>query len=179
MGETREQVLEVLQPGRDATRGRDVGKGVPSEIVLNQAQVADALSGLIGKRGLRKDSRVRVREIAECLRIFAESPEKINEDPYGEGWMYELRPSDAERHGLALREEQRQAPLHGVRDRPTKSSALGNPRCSSHAACSGPASLVSARSARSASARTPLGPWTCTGARSTWASKSRPLHCSS
>ncbi|HEU4454550.1 MAG TPA: TIGR02679 family protein [Longimicrobium sp.] len=41
---------------------------IPSGVVVMEThEEADALSGLIGKRGVRKDSRVRVREIAELF----------------------------------------------------------------------------------------------------------------
>ncbi len=32
--------------------------------------------------------------IAEVNTDLADSPERINEDPYGEGWIYALRPTD-------------------------------------------------------------------------------------
>ncbi len=34
-------------------------------------------------------------EIVEVNEALADSPEKINEDPYGEGWMVKVRLSDA------------------------------------------------------------------------------------
>ena len=40
-------------------------------------------------------------EIVEVNGALADTPEKINEDPYGEGWMVKVRLSDpSEREGL-------------------------------------------------------------------------------
>ena len=33
-------------------------------------------------------------EIIECNESLEEEPEKVNEDPYGEGWMIRIRISD-------------------------------------------------------------------------------------
>lgn len=34
-------------------------------------------------------------EVIETNESLADSPEKINQDPYGEGWIYRLRPEDS------------------------------------------------------------------------------------
>ena len=34
-------------------------------------------------------------EVTAVNEALDASPELVNSDPYGEGWMYELRPSDA------------------------------------------------------------------------------------
>ena len=40
-------------------------------------------------------------EISEVNEILVDSPEKVNEDPYGDGWMVRIRPSDSsESEGL-------------------------------------------------------------------------------
>jgi uncharacterized protein (TIGR02679 family) len=53
---------------------------VPSGVVVMETHdEADALSGLIGKRGLRKDSRVRVREIAELFARNTRFPFSLRE----------------------------------------------------------------------------------------------------
>ncbi|NIR60904.1 MAG: glycine cleavage system protein GcvH [Gammaproteobacteria bacterium] len=33
-------------------------------------------------------------EITEANETLADSPERINQDPYGEGWLFRLRPGD-------------------------------------------------------------------------------------
>ncbi len=38
-------------------------------------------------------------EIVEVNDALADTPEKINEDPYGEGWLVKVRLTDAERGG--------------------------------------------------------------------------------
>jgi glycine cleavage system H protein len=40
-------------------------------------------------------------EVVEVNEALAQTPEKINEDPYGEGWLVKIRLADpAERHAL-------------------------------------------------------------------------------
>ena len=40
-------------------------------------------------------------EISEVNEILVDSPEKVNEDPYGDGWMVRIRPTDSsETEGL-------------------------------------------------------------------------------
>ena len=34
-------------------------------------------------------------EITEVNEILVDSPEKVNEDPYGDGWMVRIRPADS------------------------------------------------------------------------------------
>lgn len=34
-------------------------------------------------------------EVVAVNGVLADSPETINQDPYGEGWMFKLKPSDA------------------------------------------------------------------------------------
>jgi glycine cleavage system H protein len=45
-------------------------------------------------------------EITEVNDILVDSPEKVNEDPYGDGWMVRIRPADSSGHGGLLRPEQ-------------------------------------------------------------------------
>ena len=45
-------------------------------------------------------------EIAEVNDILVDSPEKVNEDPYGDGWMVRIRPADSSESGGLLSPEQ-------------------------------------------------------------------------
>ena len=46
-------------------------------------------------RRSRTSSRRCPGEIVEVNAGLADSPEKVNQDPYGEGWMVKIRLSDA------------------------------------------------------------------------------------
>ena len=41
-------------------------------------------------------------EVAEVNEVLGDTPETINEDPYGAGWIFKLRVADAESLGLLL-----------------------------------------------------------------------------
>mgnify|MGYP005636013259 FL=1 len=45
-------------------------------------------------------------EITEVNDILVDSPEKVNEDPYGDGWMVRIRPADSSEPGGLLSPEQ-------------------------------------------------------------------------
>jgi glycine cleavage system H protein len=45
-------------------------------------------------------------EITEVNEILVDSPEKVNEDPYGDGWMVRIRPADSSESGGLLSPEQ-------------------------------------------------------------------------
>lgn len=45
-------------------------------------------------------------EITEVNEILVDSPEKVNDDPYGDGWMVRIRPSDSSESGGLLSPEQ-------------------------------------------------------------------------
>jgi len=60
------RILDELRLKYVASR-QPRGEAPSGVVVMETHDEADALSGLIGKRGLRKDSRVRVREIAELF----------------------------------------------------------------------------------------------------------------
>ena len=45
-------------------------------------------------------------EITEVNEILEDSPEKVNEDPYGDGWMVRIRPTDSSDSGGLLSPEQ-------------------------------------------------------------------------
>ena len=45
-------------------------------------------------------------EISEVNEILVDSPEKVNEDPYGDGWMVRIRPSDSSESGGLLSPDQ-------------------------------------------------------------------------
>jgi glycine cleavage system H protein len=63
----------------------DVGKVVAAEqpcaVVESVKAASDVYAPLAG-------------EIVEVNRHLVESPETVNQDAYGEGWMFRLRPSD-------------------------------------------------------------------------------------
>ena len=45
-------------------------------------------------------------EITEVNDILVDSPEKVNEDPYGDGWMVRIRPADSSEFAGLLSPEQ-------------------------------------------------------------------------
>ena len=45
-------------------------------------------------------------EISEVNEILVDSPEKVNEDPYGDGWMVRIRPADSSESGGLLSPDQ-------------------------------------------------------------------------
>ena len=45
-------------------------------------------------------------EISEVNEILVDSPEKVNEDPYGDGWMVRIRPTDSSESGGLLSPDQ-------------------------------------------------------------------------
>ena len=45
-------------------------------------------------------------EITEVNEILVDSPEKVNEDPYGDGWMVRIRPADSSESGGLLSPDQ-------------------------------------------------------------------------
>ena len=45
-------------------------------------------------------------EITEVNDILVDSPEKVNDDPYGDGWMVRIRPTDSSESGGLLSPEQ-------------------------------------------------------------------------
>jgi glycine cleavage system H protein len=68
--------------------GTTLTKDEPYTEVESVKAVSDVIAPLSG-------------EIVEVNQALAESPERINQDPYGEGWLVKIRLSDpAEREGL-------------------------------------------------------------------------------
>ena len=61
--------------------GTEVGKDKPYAEVESVKAVSDVFAPLSG-------------EIVEVNEALADTPEKINADPYGEGWMVKIRLSD-------------------------------------------------------------------------------------
>lgn len=39
-------------------------------------------------------------EVVEVNLVLADTPETLNSDPYGEGWLFKIRPTDAAGEGL-------------------------------------------------------------------------------
>lgn len=58
--------------------GEDVKEGESIGVVESTKAVSDIYSPVSGK-------------VIECNPIISESPEKINEDPYGEGWLAKIK----------------------------------------------------------------------------------------
>jgi glycine cleavage system H protein len=68
--------------------GSSTKSGEPYAEVESVKAVSDVISPLSG-------------EIVEVNAALADAPEKINDDPYGEGWMVKVKLSDpSEREGL-------------------------------------------------------------------------------
>jgi glycine cleavage system H protein len=61
--------------------GKSVSKDAPYAEVESVKAVSDVIAPLSG-------------EIVEVNEALGDSPEKINEDPYGEGWLVKIRLSD-------------------------------------------------------------------------------------
>jgi glycine cleavage system H protein len=62
--------------------GRQVRKDEPYAEVESVKAVSDVIAPLSG-------------EIAEVNQALSDSPETINEDPYGEGWLVKIKVSDS------------------------------------------------------------------------------------
>lgn len=67
--------VEVPEPGRE------VAPGEACAVVESVKAASDIFSPLAGT-------------VAEVNQILADAPERINEDPYGEGWIFKLVPAD-------------------------------------------------------------------------------------
>lgn len=69
--------------------GRTLSKGEPFGVVESVKAASDVYAPIGG-------------EVIEINEALLDTPETVNEDPYGEGWMIKLRASDleAERGGL-------------------------------------------------------------------------------
>jgi glycine cleavage system H protein len=61
--------------------GKSIAKDAPYAEVESVKAVSDVIAPLSG-------------EIVEVNESLGDSPEKINEDPYGEGWLVKIRLSD-------------------------------------------------------------------------------------
>jgi len=62
--------------------GKTVGKDEPYAEIESVKAVSDVVAPLSG-------------EIVEVNELLSDEPEKINEDPYGDGWLVKVRLSDA------------------------------------------------------------------------------------
>ena len=70
----------------------DVGATLTKDGAYGEVESVKAVSDLIAPLS---------GEVLEVNGALADTPEKINEDPYGEGWMVKVRLSDpSEREGL-------------------------------------------------------------------------------
>ena len=61
--------------------GKSIGKDQPYAEVESVKAVSDVIAPLSG-------------EVVEVNEALSDSPEKINEDPYGDGWLVKVRLSD-------------------------------------------------------------------------------------
>ena len=62
--------------------GRNVASGDDCAVVESVKAASDVYSPIAG-------------EIVESNESLADSPEVVNKDPYGDGWLFKLKPSDA------------------------------------------------------------------------------------
>ena len=62
-------------------QGREVAAGEACAVVESVKAASDIFSPLAGT-------------VAEVNGALADAPERINEDPYGEGWIFKLSPSE-------------------------------------------------------------------------------------
>jgi len=62
--------------------GRTLDSGEDCAVVESVKAASDVYSPIAG-------------EIVESNESLADSPEVVNKDPYGEGWLFKLKPSDA------------------------------------------------------------------------------------
>jgi glycine cleavage system H protein len=67
--------------------GRKVGAGDPVAVVESVKSVSDVYSPVAG-------------EVSEVNKALEAHPEKVNEDPFGEGWILKLRVSKPDLSGL-------------------------------------------------------------------------------
>ncbi|QKT03117.1 glycine cleavage system protein GcvH [Ectothiorhodospiraceae bacterium 2226] len=63
--------------------GREVTAGEDCAVVESVKAASDVYSPLAG-------------EVVESNESLSDAPERVNQDPYGEGWLFRLRPSDAD-----------------------------------------------------------------------------------
>lgn len=68
--------VQMPEPGTDITAGEAVGE------VESTKSVSDVLAPVDGTVTVRNDQ-------------LDDSPELVNSDPYGDGWLYEMQPADA------------------------------------------------------------------------------------
>ena len=62
--------------------GRELEAGDPCAVVESVKAASDVYAPVAGK-------------VVEGNEALADAPEKVNQDPYGEGWLLKLEPSDA------------------------------------------------------------------------------------
>ncbi|HEX5056732.1 MAG TPA: glycine cleavage system protein GcvH [Gammaproteobacteria bacterium] len=78
--------LVFVEPAED---GRTVGVNEACCVVESVKAASDVYSPVAG-------------EIVEGNEMLSESPELVNSDPYGEGWLFRLRPADEDDLGKLL-----------------------------------------------------------------------------
>jgi len=69
--------------------GRKVARGESLIVVESTKAASDAYAPLAG-------------EIVAVNEALADAPQQVNEDPYGSGWLIQIRPSDAAELGTLL-----------------------------------------------------------------------------
>lgn len=84
--------VELPQVGTQVTNGAEAG------VVESVKSASDVYSPVTG-------------EVIAVNEALEESPEKINEDPYGEGWLYRVHPDNADELADLLDSEQYQEVL--------------------------------------------------------------------
>lgn len=63
--------------------GKEVGAGEACAVVESVKAASDIYSPLAG-------------QVIEANALLADAPETVNQDPYGDGWIFKLRIADAE-----------------------------------------------------------------------------------
>ena len=63
-----------------------VGEALDAEVVFGSVEAVKTVSDLFMPIG---------GEVAEVNELLADEPEKVNSDPYGDGWMIKIKMSDA------------------------------------------------------------------------------------
>lgn len=69
--------------------GREVSAGEDCAVVESVKAASDVYSPVSG-------------EVVEANDTLADAPEAVNQDPYGNGWLFRLRPSDESETGNLL-----------------------------------------------------------------------------
>ncbi len=79
-------------------QGSEVGQGDACAVVESVKAASDVYAPITG-------------EILETNEQLGDAPEKVNQDPYGDGWLFRMRPADVDALGDLLDADAYQALL--------------------------------------------------------------------